>query len=345
MEGLFAPLPGDRIGRFEVVKVIGEGAMGVVLEAIDPMLGRRVALKLLHPETQDAVGSARLLREAQALARLSHPNVVTVYEAGLDDERVFLAMEMVEGMTARAWCAARSRTAADICDIYRQAAAGLAAAHRAGLVHRDVKPDNILVGDDGRVRITDFGLVSSESGALPVPKAAAELGTEPITELTRTGVVLGTPGYMPPEAHLERTTDALGDQFGLCVAWWEALAGVRPFAGETYRELVTNLVAGAITRGRDAIAPPLRAVLERGLATDRSQRWPSITALLDAIDGAFAPAAPAPPRRRLAWAVAGVGVLAGGSVALGVAMQGSDEASPAAEAPTRTSTPVARPSS
>ncbi|HUQ04750.1 MAG TPA: serine/threonine-protein kinase, partial [Kofleriaceae bacterium] len=173
-DATMAPI-GERIGRFEVLATLGSGAMGMVVEALDPTLGRKVAIKLLHPDASVPAedGAARLLREAQALARLSHPNVVTIYEAGRDGDQVFLAMELVSGATARDWLAAGARTSDEINAMYRQAAVGLGAAHAAGLVHRDVKPDNILVGDDGRVRVTDFGLVAATGDAsTPSPVTA-----------------------------------------------------------------------------------------------------------------------------------------------------------------------------
>ncbi|MBL8623507.1 MAG: serine/threonine-protein kinase [Myxococcales bacterium] len=334
---------GDRIGRFEIVGALGAGGGGVVFEAHDPTLGRRVAIKLLHPEQGEADGAARLVREAQALARLSSPHVVTIFEAGVDGERVFLAMEKVAGSDARAWAAAAPRSVAAICDVYRQAAIGLSVAHQAGLVHRDVKPDNILVGEDGRVRITDFGLVAAagHGGAAPdgglddrplAEDAATAPGPTPraapggdllAAPLTRTGALLGTPPYMAPESHLRGASDALSDQWSLCVAWWEALAGVRPFAGRTYRELVAAISAGQISRGVDAIPAAVRPVLERGLAVDPAARWPSVAALIEALDQALRGAAPAPmvavappaggvtsPRRRWPWLAAGLALVA-----------------------------------
>lgn len=348
---------GDRIGRFEVVGALGAGGGGVVFEARDPTLGRRVAIKLLHAERGDADGAARLVREAQALARLSNPNVVTIYEAGTDGDQVFLAMEKVTGSDARAWRAAGDRSFAAICDVYRQAAVGLSAAHQAGLVHRDVKPDNILVGDDGRVRITDFGLVaaagqpgrgapaalddqavSDDAATAPGPTPPRAAGGDPLAApLTRTGTLLGTPPYMAPEAHLRGASDAASDQWSLCVAWWEALTGARPFVGRTYRDLVAAITAGTISRGREAIPPALAAVLERGLAIDPADRWPSVAALIAAIDRALADGrervAVAPPAvtrarpaRRWPWLMAGLAAAAAAAVA--VAAWSSRAASP-----------------
>ncbi len=272
---------GTRIGRFEIVKRIGQGGMGAVYEANDPTLGRRVAIKLLASGAgEDA--AARMLREAQALARLSHPNVVTIYDAGRDDDRVYLAMELVDGETARAWRAAAPRTVREILDVYRQAAAGLAAAHRAGLVHRDVKPDNILVGTDGRVRVTDFGLAAAmgEVARGEIPDGAID----PLSRtLTETGTVLGTPPYMPPEAYERREIDARSDQWSLCVSLWETLASERPFVGQTVRELAEAVRAGRYDIERASIPSRLRPALVRGLAVDPDARWPSVDALMAAL--------------------------------------------------------------
>ena len=169
----------------------------------------------------------RLLREARSLARLSHPNVVAVYEAdALPEGGVFLAMELIKGTTLRAWQQQR-RPWREVVAMYAQAGAGLAAAHRAGIVHRDVKPENVLVGDDGRVRVVDFGLsaLAPRAGAGELPSAASRRGA-----LTMAGAVMGTPGYMAPEQAAGRASDARSDQFGFCVALYEALYGTRPFA-------------------------------------------------------------------------------------------------------------------
>ncbi len=296
--------PPRQIGRFAVTGTLGAGGMGVVYQAEDPTLGRAVAIKLLRAGrdgTAAAASASRLLREAQALARLSHPNVVTIYEAGTDGDRVYLAMELITGTTARAWCAAAPRTLGDVLGVYRQAAAGLAAAHAAGMVHRDIKPENLLVGNDGRVRVTDFGLVA----ALELGPSGGGPGDEPVdpmaVTMTRTGAVMGTPPYMPPEAHLARPVDARGDQWSLAASIWEAIGGARPYAGATYPELVANICAGRRVAPPVPIPEPIRGVLERGLAIDPAQRWPSVSAMMAALE----------PRRGRGLALAlGLGVAA-----------------------------------
>ena len=223
------PKRGDRFAHFEVLDVLGRGGMSVVLAAHDVALDRTIALKVMRTEIEGGSHSSsvqqRLLREAQALARLSHPNVVTVHEVGIEGERVYLAMERVDGSTLTAWSAAATRTWREVVAVFRQAGAGLAAAHAAGFVHRDVKPDNILVRRDGHVVVTDFGLVSAtgldpgaSGNALPAVSRLTPVPGTPLASLTHTGTMLGTPAYMAPEQHLHRSVDARADQFGFCVS-------------------------------------------------------------------------------------------------------------------------------
>src|SRR3954469_19947733 len=208
--------------------LLGRGGMGVVLSAYDPLLDRRVALKLLRPGAFPGVseqeGRARLQREAQAMARLAHPNVVAVHDVGTVGEQLFIAMEYVDGQTLTAWRSSAERDWRAIVLMYLGAGSGLQAAHAAGMVHRDFKPDNVLIGSDGRPRVGDFGLVSvtrASEGA-----ATTEAGT------TRHGAIMGTPGYMSPEQVRGEPSDAQSDQFSFCVALYEALYGQRPFAAE-----------------------------------------------------------------------------------------------------------------
>ncbi|MGB1275572.1 MAG: serine/threonine-protein kinase, partial [Nannocystaceae bacterium] len=207
-------LPGLKLGRFTLVRRIGAGGMGVVYAARDDQLEREVALKLLHPQLGGREATTRLLREARAMARLSHPNVVQLYDVGEHAGRVFVTMEFIAGHTLRAWQAQATRGWREIVDMYIQAGKGLEAAHRAGLVHRDFKPENALVGaSDGRLRVLDFGLASlvaggstgESSGLIPDARAqnadpteAREAGVLP-ERLTVTGMNVGTPGYVAPE--------------------------------------------------------------------------------------------------------------------------------------------------
>jgi serine/threonine protein kinase len=273
---------GDRVGRYLVLSTLGAGGMGVVFAAYDPQLDRKVALKLLRAgityNTKDA--RARLRREAQAIAQLSHPNVVSVYDVGnVDDGDLYIAMEFVEGDTLTTWLKKYPRTPREIVDVFLQAARGLNAAHSVGLLHRDFKPDNVLVGSDGRVRVTDFGLARS----VITPEDQAKPSNRPTTlndGLTATGTVLGTPRYMAPEQLTGPEIDARADQFSFCVALYEALYGVHPLPGATSVSM--------LEKGEKAILPPelpkvhssaSRAVM-RGLERDRGKRFPNMAALM-----------------------------------------------------------------
>jgi predicted Ser/Thr protein kinase len=216
------------VGRYALSHALGEGAMGVVYAARDMRLDRPVAIKLLRPEVRQE--SARIEREARALARLSHPNVVTVHEVGEHDDRTFLVMEMIAGRSLRAWLD-DTRTLAERLEVLRQAATGLAAAHRVGVVHRDFKPENAIVGDDGRLRIVDFGLAreSGETVTDTEPGGAASPGAPPGSgRLTNHGRLSGTPAYMAPELLAGAASSTRSDQYALCCVAWELLFGVHP---------------------------------------------------------------------------------------------------------------------
>ncbi|WAS94007.1 serine/threonine-protein kinase [Nannocystis punicea] len=282
--------PPSRIGRFTILRELGSGGMGVVYAAYDEQLDRKLAIKLLHGEAdhETTQGHARLLREAQALARLSHPHVVAVYEVGSFLDHVFLAMEYVQGESVRAWLEATPRPWREVLRVFTQAGRGLAAAHAAGLVHRDFKPDNAMVGDDGRVRVLDFGLARA-----PEPDAPTTVAEQHTTgssrntlgsQLTVAGAVVGTPAYIAPELYMRLPADARSDQFAFCVALWEGLYGQRPFQGDTLQAL-----ALAICEGRTTPPPPgrrapawLHAALVRGLDPEPARRFPSMDALLAA---------------------------------------------------------------
>ncbi len=304
---------GAAIHDFVVLDRIGAGAMGVVVSAYDPRLDRKVAIKLVRPGAGRATSMReRLLREAQAMGRLKHPNVVTVYQVGELGEDVFVAMELVDGGTLTRWLGAARRPWRQTLAIFLQVGSGLAAAHAAGLVHRDFKPDNVLVGDDGRARVGDFGLVGVSGGE---PSAPAHQGD---AALTRTGAVLGTPLYMAPEQHRGGPVDARADQFAFCVALYEALFGVRPFAGDTVPALLAAIEAGRFTEpARDAAAPArLRRILHRGLHADPAARYPSMDALLADLAR--------DPGRTLR--LAAVGVALAGAAAFAIARGGGGDA-------------------
>ena len=302
---------GDSIGRYRVLEVLGAGGMGVVYGAFDPQLQRKVALKLVRADfaALDVELRARLVREAQAMARIRHPNVITVFDVGTFDERLFVAMEVIDGPTLSAWQAQRGRSVADILAVFGAAGRGLAAAHAAGLVHRDFKPDNILIGADGHVCVTDFGL--ARPLALPAGRAhptTTGQDTPPDQlQLTQAGAVVGTPAYMAPEQMRGAPPDERADQFSFCVALFEALYGVRPFPGKALRELERAILDGHRLRlRRHGVPAAVRRALSRGLRADPGTRFPSMEALL----AALAPRPrQAPVAVALALAVTAVGVV------------------------------------
>jgi serine/threonine protein kinase len=273
---------GDRVGRYLVLTALGAGGMGVVFAAYDPQLDRKVALKLLRSgityNTKDA--RARLRREAQAIAQLSHPNVVGVYDVGAtDDGDLYIAMEFVEGDTLTTWLKKWPRTWREIIDVFLQAARGLQAAHSVGLLHRDFKPDNVLVGGDGRVRVTDFGLARSlivpDEAARPRPDMAALN-----VELTATGTVLGTPRYMAPEQLTGPDIDARADQFSFCVALFEALWDVHPLPGATSVAMLEKNEKALEPPDGTKVPPVIIRAIARGLDKDRAKRFATMSALM-----------------------------------------------------------------
>jgi tetratricopeptide (TPR) repeat protein len=293
-----------RVGQFVLLERLGAGGMGVVFAAFDEKLERKVAIKLVARQGGDDRAQARLLREAQAQGRLSHPNVVTVYEVGtLPEGGLFIAMELVKGQTLRAWQDSTTRTWQDIVAVYAAAGQGLAAAHRGGIVHRDFKPDNVLVGEDGRVRVADFGLAfAAETPPSPqAPDAALRDRQRPA--LTAAGAVLGTPGYMAPEQFAGAAVDTRTDQFSFCVALYEALHGERPNADLAFAH-------GERPRPRRTEPDPayprwLWDVLMRGLSIEPGERFASMDALVAELTRSRART-----RRRVLAATALVGALA-----------------------------------
>jgi tetratricopeptide (TPR) repeat protein/predicted Ser/Thr protein kinase len=261
--GARAVMP-ERVGRFVVTSELGAGGMGVVYAAHDPELGRTVAVKLLHDRHASADMQERLRREAQAMAQLAHPNVVTVFDVGTFEGRLFVAMEYVEGDTLAVW--ERGREPAVILDTYVLAGRGLAAAHAAGIVHRDFKPDNVLIGRDGRVRVADFGLARASGSKIALLQSNPGLDVSPDApteapsgSLTQDGALVGTPYYIAPELYEGGEANARSDQYSYCIA-----------------------LSTALKRGRDRIAASrrLRRALERGLAERPDDRFPTMDALL-----------------------------------------------------------------
>ncbi len=277
--GTVAPeqLPGAPLGgRYTLLVRLGAGGMGVVYEAHDRELDRRVAIKLLHPGTA-RTHARRLLREAQTLAKLSHPNLVPVFDVGRSGEELFVAMELVRGQSLdRAALGASWR---DTLRLVIEAGRGLEHAHRSGVVHRDFKPSNVLVGEDGRARVADFGLARPLrlSTAEIAPRAEAERGTsDDASELTRPGRVAGTPAYMPPELLHGASFDERSDQFSFCLSAWEVLHGGRP-----RRDPQTG---GVLPMDGDLQLPRhIRAALRKGMALEPAARHGSMRELLDAL--------------------------------------------------------------
>ena len=325
----------DRIGRYLVIERLGAGAMGVVLAAYDPELDRKLAIKLIRPGREQEHDQARMLREAQAMAKVAHPNVIAVYDVGAFADQVYIAMELVPGRSLGDLLDAspvEQREVDEILGLFVQAGRGLAAAHEVGLVHRDFKPDNVLVGDDGRVRVLDFGLAraneADEAGpGLDLTATLDDSASASMTaghsrasrsrlsqEMTRAGVLIGTPAYMPPEHLAGRRSDARGDQFSFCVALWEGLYGRRPFVGKTLPALFDALLEHRVVEPpaalRARVPDWLHTAVVRGIASDPEDRWPDMAGLLLALQ----PPAPRRPRwlalvvAGLASVVVGVGV-------------------------------------
>ena len=330
---------GASVGRYVLLDPIGSGAMGVVFSAYDPELDRKLAVKVLHPDSSSREAKAthaRLRREAQALARLTHPNVVAVHDVGTHAGRVFVAMDFIAGRTVRQWLRKdplRPPPVPKIIAVFVAAGRGLAAAHRAGLVHRDFKPENVLLGDDNTVRVVDFGLarraeddsVTTDEGRGERPQLPANLVADRSLEvsLTGTGRMMGTPAYMAPEQHLGQTATPRSDQFGFCIALWEALYGQRPFPGHNLASLSTAVTEGKLnsppTDGPHANRVPahIHRALLKGLSTDPNLRFANLDALCKALQHD-----PSRRRRRIATFLA-INLL-GAAVVFGAGMRFAD---------------------
>jgi tetratricopeptide (TPR) repeat protein/tRNA A-37 threonylcarbamoyl transferase component Bud32 len=320
-----AIIRGGMIGRYIVLGLLGKGGMGVVYSAYDPELDRKVALKLLRiahrkkGEDLDAKRT-RLLREAKAIARLSHPSVVVVYDVGTYQDQVFIAMELVDGMTAIRWRDTRKPSWKEVLRVFIDAGEGIAAAHAADLIHRDFKPDNVMVTRDGKVRVMDFGLARTMervSEETITPDADADGPTMPgmrpaEPRLTNEGNVVGTPAYMPPEQYLG-VTDERSDQFSFCVSLYECLYGQHPFEARTSVGLTSNMQAGRVhdAPAHTKVPPWVRKILLKGLKPRPEDRYQSMRELLEALRRD-----PAIARRR--WFIAGGVLLAASGLAFAV---------------------------
>ncbi|WP_434417465.1 protein kinase domain-containing protein [Nannocystis pusilla] len=280
-----------RIGRFTVVRRIGQGGMGTVYACYDEKLDRKVAVKVLHlgAVRERDTATPRLLREAQAMARMSHPNIVTVLEVGESAGTVYVAMEFVKGKSLETWCEQQPRTWREIVATYVQAGRGLAAAHAAGIIHRDFKPQNVMIGDDGQVKVLDFGLARATGEAVQdtaPADAPAPASTSLLLSLTRTGVRLGTPAYMSPEQYRGETVTSATDQFSFCVSLYRSLYGEFPFPMRSLDELQAAVLGGRVAPppGDSEVPQRLSRVLLRGLKTDPAQRFGSMAELLAALE-------------------------------------------------------------
>jgi len=317
---------GEALGRYIMIERLGAGAAGVVYAAYDPELDRKVAIKLLRPQEGDARESrrqARFVREAKAIAKLAHPNVVGIFDVGVDNGRVFLAMEYLASGTLREWMAAKKRPWREIVKMFIEVGRGLAAAHAEGLVHRDFKPDNVLLDRAGTPKVADFGLArlsgpsleesddgtSKDASRQDAPPSAAPVAAAP---LTRTGTLAGTPAYMAPEQFRGRQTDGRTDQFAFCVALHEALYGRRPFEEDTVFDLAESVMREKILPAAKNTNVPgwLRRSLLRGLRADPAQRYAKLDDLLSELQADPV----ARMRKILVWSVVAVvlvGTLAG----------------------------------
>ncbi len=313
---------GRRFGRYLVLGLLGRGGMGVVVEAHDEQLDRTVAIKVLHLEAT-RTQQTRLLREAQALARLSHPNVVQVYDIGTVGERTYIAMELVRGRTLVGWRREQHPWRKTV-EVFLQAARGLAAAHVAELVHRDFKPDNCILGEGGRVRVVDFGLARqvgrpdpARTGTTTEEDPEGEVTPSSRTSgvlhehLTREGVVLGTVAYMSYEQLRGEPADERSDQYSFCASLFEAIHGVRPYEASSPAALVDAMMSGQRMPPRIRVPRRLRRAIDRGLSLDPAERWPSMDALVAELEAVV---------RRHRWRsrglMLGLGVALGGGVAL-----------------------------
>ncbi|PCC69885.1 Serine/threonine protein kinase [Nannocystis exedens] len=318
--GRSAPI---KIGRFTVLDRLGEGGMGVVYTAYDDKLDRKVAVKVLRGEAtrEDDTSRQRLMREAQAMARLSHPNIVTVHEVGDYEDQVFVAMEFVRGMSLDAWMRRRERSWREVLAVFVQAGRGLQAAHAAGIIHRDFKPHNVLVGDDGAVKVLDFGLARAagyaDSDELAITaKRSESAGHALMVPLTQTGAIMGTPAYMAPEQHEGRPASAASDQFAFCISLYEGVYKRHPFSTDSLASLIGDAILGRVAPPPAGAKVPARIfrALQRGLSVAVDRRFASMAELLAELERD-----PEARRRRLfaSTAFAGfVGVAGFGAAAL-----------------------------
>ena len=282
-EDLGQTLPGRTLGRYLIIEQVGKGALGAVFAAYDPELDRRVAIKVLHRNVSadDAQLRDNLRQEARIMAKLSHPNVVPIFDVGIADERLFIAMELIDGVTLREWSPPEEGGWKVVRDVYEKAGHGLAAAHAAGLIYRDFKPSNVMLGNDERVRVLDFGIAEAVFSPVAGPGA---IGPDPSVQGPSGGI--GTPGYMAPEQYSAETKiDGRADQYAFCVSLYQSLYGNRPFGGRTLDVVRKNTLEQNWSEPlRDPGVPSwLRAIIIRGLSLQPELRWPDMESLLHAL--------------------------------------------------------------
>lgn len=310
---LFGDAPCSHIGPYRVLRGLGHGAMGVVYLAHDLQLDRTVALKLVREAGSDVSFRRRLIREAKMLARVNHPNIVSIHTALVENDEVYVVMEYVEGEPLARWMAKDRHGWREVVERFVQAGRGLVAAHQAGVVHRDFKPDNVVVGRDGRVRVVDFGLARTDpwlEDAPTEPDLAASFKGHPITcePGKSTFGTAGTPAYMAPEQHAGVQADAQTDQYAFCVSLYEALTGSTPFKGHDASTLFRAKNRCELRRPQ-RVPRRLWKILRRGLSPRRSERHPNMAALVASLEGVLSPS-----RRRSAWVAAGSGFAVAGLV-------------------------------
>ena len=278
-------LPTILVDRYQIERRLGSGGMGVVYAARDIHLDRRVPVKVVGPRMDPGSGQGRLVHEAQAMAKFRHPNIATVYDIGVSADRLFVVMELVDGGTVTQWLEARPRSWREIVGIYVQAARGLGAAHAEGFVHRDFKPENVLVGKDGVARVSDFGVARILGSSLGDGEdAILDVGVPENRSVTRTGGIVGTPGYIAPEILRHDAVDERADQFSFCVALFAALYGERPFMPLEGPSRISE-TPGEPRSPRFGNAPRwLLRIVTRGLAAVPRDRWPTIDAIAEAIE-------------------------------------------------------------
>jgi serine/threonine protein kinase len=307
-EALTAPLAsGAQVGQYRIESAIGAGGMGVVFRAYDTKLQRPVAIKFLSDDLADAAARRRFQREAQMASSLNHPHILTVYDAGEFQGRQYLATEFVDGGTLKNWAQQQARSWEDVAELLTGVADGLATAHQAGILHRDIKPDNILVTASGYAKLGDFGLAKLGADLHPSDK------TRTITEeQTRQGMIVGTIAYMSPEQAAGQTLDARSDMFSFGVVLYEMLAGHRPFTAPTSLELLQKVIHAAPEPLSDEIPQPLRALVTRALEKNPADRYPSMRELVVALRAAHRPSreGPAAPARRTGKRLAAIGLAA-----------------------------------